>query len=107
MSLLVCSLCIWGIFAYSLAKSKKLDVVRVWHTLEDKKAGPNFNGYQGLIKLTIHLFSIIVNSAGSEHSFTKFGNIHTKLHNCQSISSMHKITTVCMDIKHNHANAKH
>ncbi|ETW84645.1 hypothetical protein HETIRDRAFT_48430 [Heterobasidion irregulare TC 32-1] len=88
-------------------EGKELDVVRVWHALEDEKAGPDFNGHQGLIKLAIRLLSIIVNSAGSERSFTKFGNIHTKLHNRQSTSSMHKITTVHIDIERDHANSKH
>lgn len=79
----------------------------MWRAFEDARAGSDFNGRQGLVKLAIRILSIVVNSAGTERTFTKFGNTHTKLRNRQSADSTHKITAVQMDIERDHANARH
>lgn len=85
-------------------QDEEVDVVQVWRALEDRNTDDAFNGRQGFIKLAIRILSIVANSASCERSFTKFGNVHTKLRN--RLSSTHDITTVSMDIDRDHANAK-
>ncbi|KAJ7122705.1 ribonuclease H-like domain-containing protein [Mycena crocata] len=85
------------IFAFILF-NKRVDVVRVWETLDTGES----NGRNGLVRLAIWLLSIIANSAGSERGFSKFGIFLTKLRNLLSIQKVRKMNTVDMDLKHKH-----
>ncbi|OJA14887.1 hypothetical protein AZE42_12642 [Rhizopogon vesiculosus] len=48
------------------------------------------NGASGLIHLAMHILSIVPNSTATEHIFSQFGVIHTKLRNCLDPEKVHK-----------------
>jgi hypothetical protein len=62
-------------------------------------------GCNGLIKLAIHILSVIANSTGCECAFSDFGIIHTKPRNKLSAEKVHKTSTLKMDIRHAHVDA--
>jgi hypothetical protein len=59
----------------------EINVVRIWHKLDIKLN----SGWNSLIQFTIRVLSITANSAGLEQSWSKLGNIHTKLRNCLAL----------------------
>jgi hypothetical protein len=61
------------------------------------------NNSEGIAKLTICIYSVIANSGTSEHNFSDFGNIQTKIRNRLSIEKTHKTNMVRMDIARDHA----
>src|ERR1700683_3503192 len=53
--------------------------------------------WQQLVKLTIHVLSIITNTGGCKHTFSHFSTIHSKLHNKLPPKNAHKTLTMQMD----------
>ena len=58
-----------------------VNVVRIWHKLDMKL---NL-GRNSLVQFAIRVLSITANSTGLERSWSKLGNIHTKLRNCLTL----------------------
>ncbi|KAJ6625371.1 hypothetical protein B0H10DRAFT_2430458 [Mycena sp. CBHHK59/15] len=79
-------------------ENKRVSVVKVWEQLDTGEP----NGRNGLVKLAVWVLSIVANSAGSEHGFSKFGLFLTKLRSQLSIQKVCKMTTVDMDLKRQH-----
>lgn len=73
----------------------------VWTRIDNGKP----TGRNGLVKLAIHLLSIIANSAGCERAFSDFGIIHTKPCNKLSAEKVHKTGVVKMELRRTHVEA--
>ncbi|EDR12066.1 uncharacterized protein LACBIDRAFT_324468 [Laccaria bicolor S238N-H82] len=70
-----------------------LDLQNIWAQIDK---GVNC-GQNGLVKLAVHIFSVIANSAGCEHVFSKFGITHTKLHDKLDPERVHKLAVIGME----------
>ncbi|KAF8808753.1 hypothetical protein BYT27DRAFT_7255217 [Phlegmacium glaucopus] len=57
------------------------------------------NGRNAIVKLAIHIFSVVANSAGCKHIFSNFGVTHTKCRNKLDLKKVHKMAVVGMQIK--------
>ncbi len=55
-----------------------------------------------LVKLAIHILTIVANSVGAEHFFSILGIIHTKLRNLLDSTSIHNAATLTMEIRREH-----
>lgn len=59
-------------------------------------------GRNGLVKLAVHLLSIIANSASVERAFSDFGITHSKRRNHLSVEKVHKMSIVRMTRRREH-----
>lgn len=75
-----------------------LDLQCIWSRI-DKDTKPADDGRNGLIKLAIHMFAVVANSAGCERAFSNFGITHTKLRNKIDAVRVHKMAVVGMALK--------
>jgi len=82
-------------------KNKPLDLVLLWTHVDNG----SLSGRNGLVKLAIHILSIIANSTGCKRAFSNFGIIHTKHHNKLSAEKVHKTGIYKMSIRRAHAEA--
>jgi hypothetical protein len=62
-------------------------------------------GRNRLVKLAIHILSIIANSAGCERAFSHMGLVQTAARSRLSVDKVRKTTIVGMDIKRSHIEA--
>jgi len=62
-------------------------------------------GRNRLVKLAIHILSIIANSAGCERAFSHMGLVQTATRSRLSVDKVRKTTIVGMDIKRSHIEA--
>ncbi|KAF8969027.1 ribonuclease H-like domain-containing protein, partial [Flammula alnicola] len=74
-----------------------LDLVFLWKWINTQKENKPPMGRNSLTKLAIHILSVIANSAGCEHSFSIFGNIHMKTQNKLDTTMVHKTGIAKMD----------
>lgn len=79
----------------------QIDLVWLWKRLDKKST----TGRNTLVRLAIHLLSVIANSAGCKRAFSTFGITHTKIRNKLSAEKVHKTAVVKMDIRRAHAQA--
>ncbi|KAJ7735350.1 hypothetical protein B0H16DRAFT_1765286 [Mycena metata] len=79
-------------------EGQHVNVAQVWERLDT--GAPN--GRNGLTRLAIWLSSLVTNSAGSEHGFSKSGIILTKLRTQLSIQKVRKMQTLDADLKRKH-----
>jgi hypothetical protein len=87
--------------SHDFAQDLPLELVFVWTRIDNGKP----TGRNGLVKLAIHLLSIIANSAGCERAFSNFGIIHTKPCNKLSAEKVHKTGVVKMELCRSHVEA--
>jgi hypothetical protein len=78
-----------------------VDLVDVWHGIDNGKA----SGRNSLVKFAIHMLSIVVNSAGCERVFSRFGITHTKRRSRLSLEKVQKTAIVKMDLQRSHVEA--
>lgn len=57
------------------------------------------HGRNAIVKLAIHIFSVVANSAGCERVFSNFGVTHTKRRNKLDPKKVHNMAVVGMQIK--------
>jgi hypothetical protein len=62
-------------------------------------------GRNSLVKLAIHILTIIVNSAGCERAFSHMGLVQTGIRSQLGVEKVRKTTMVGMDIKRSHKDA--
>jgi len=79
----------------SVSQNAPLDLQLIWSRID---RGVN-HGRNGLVKLAVHIFSVVANSAGCERVFSSFGITHTKLRNKLTPEKVHKSAVVGMEIK--------
>ncbi|KAF8956827.1 ribonuclease H-like domain-containing protein [Flammula alnicola] len=72
-----------------------LDVQLIWARVDSGV----LEGRNGLVKLAIHIFTVVANSAGCERIFSSFGITHSKLRNKIDAKRVHKMTAVGMQMK--------
>jgi hypothetical protein len=72
-----------------------IDLVRIWNRFDSQTT----KGRHGVIKMAIHILSIVVNSADCERLFSGMGITHSKLRNRLGVESTRKIMKVKMDEK--------
>jgi hypothetical protein len=58
-------------------KGTTIDILRLWQMKDDG----TWEGANQIVKLAIHIHSVVANSAECERLFSKFGDIHTKKRN--------------------------
>jgi hypothetical protein len=63
------------------------------------------NGRNSIVKLAIHILSVIANSAGTERAFSDFGITHTKRRNKLNPEKVHKTGVLKMDLRRAHKEA--
>ena len=80
-------------------KKKPLDLVLIWQCINTQADDEVPAGCNALMKLAIHVLSVVANLAGCEHSFSIFGNIHTKTCNKLGAETVHKTGVLKMDIQ--------
>jgi hypothetical protein len=78
-----------------------VDLVDVWHGIDNGKT----SGRNLLVKFAIHMLSIVVNFAGCERVFSRFGITHTKHRSRLSLEKVQKTTIVKMDLQRRHVEA--
>jgi hypothetical protein len=78
-----------------------VDLVEVWHGIDNGKT----SGRNSLVKFAIHMLSIVVNSAGCERVFSRFGITHTKHRSRLSLEKVQKTAIVKMDLQRSHVEA--
>lgn len=72
-----------------------LDLQLIWARVDSGEV----EGRNGLVKLAIHIFTVVANSAGCERVFSSFGISHSKLRNKIDSKRGHKMTVVRMQLK--------
>jgi hypothetical protein len=72
-----------------------VNLVEVWEGIDTQEE----TGHSCLMKLAIHLLSVIANSAGCKCTFSHMGLIHTGIHSKLGVEKVRKTTMVGMDIK--------
>ncbi|KIM74770.1 hypothetical protein PILCRDRAFT_92459 [Piloderma croceum F 1598] len=77
------------------SKDSPLDLVLIWTYIDTDC----LTGHNRLVKLAIHILSVIANSAGCKRVFSDFGLIHTKPRNKLSVENVHKTSTLKMDLR--------
>ncbi|KAF8258073.1 ribonuclease H-like domain-containing protein, partial [Lactarius quietus] len=83
------------------AQNRNVSPVEVWEGINtNKKVGRN-----RLVKLAMHILSVIANSAGCERAFSHMGLVQTATRSKLSIDKVHKTTIVGMDIKRSNIEA--
>ncbi len=71
-----------------------MDILQIWEGLD---TGANTSTNQ-LVKLAIHILTIVANSAGAERFFSLLGIIHTSLDS----TSIHNAATLTMETRLEH-----
>jgi len=75
--------------------------VDVWEGIDTQEQV----GRNRLVKLAVHILSIIANSAGCDRAFSHIGLVQTATRSKLSADKVHKTTIVGMDIKRSHIDA--
>jgi hypothetical protein len=78
-----------------------IDIICIWCKLNTKL---NL-GWNPLVQFTIQVLSITANSAGLEQSWSKLGNIHTKLQNHLALEKAQKTSILADNLRHHHTDA--
>jgi hypothetical protein len=78
-----------------------VDPVDIWEGIDTQLDG----GRNSIVKLAIHILSIIANSAGCERAFSHMGLVHTGIRSQLGVEKVRKTTMVGMDIKRSHSDA--
>jgi hypothetical protein len=73
----------------------------VWEGIDTQQE----DGRNRLVKLALHILSVVANSAGCERAFSHMGLIHTAIRSKLSVDKVRKTTIVGMDIKQSHMDA--
>jgi hypothetical protein len=75
--------------------------VDVWEGIDTQQQV----GRNRLVKLAVHILSIIANSAGCERAFSHMGLVQTATRSKLSMDKVRKTTMVGMDLKRSHIEA--
>ena len=78
-----------------------MNPVDVWEGVDTQQQV----GRNRLVKLVVHILSIVANSAGCERAFSHMGLVQTATRSKLSIDKVRKTTIVGMDIKRSHIEA--
>ena len=78
-----------------------MNPVDVWEGVDTQEQV----GRNRLVKLAVHILSIVANSAGCERAFSHMGLVQTATRSKLSIDKVRKTTMVGMDIKRSHIEA--
>ena len=84
------------------------DVVQIWQSCDRsdiRKPDVVCTGRNGLVRLAIRVLSraIAASSGGVERLLSDFGLIHTKQRNALALETVHKMASVRLSIKRDHA----
>ena len=82
-------------FWWKMFQNTPLDLQLIWSHID---TGVIY-GRNRLVKLAMHVFTIITNSAGCEQVFSNFGITHTMLCNKLNAEKVHKSSVIGMEIK--------
>jgi hypothetical protein len=75
--------------------------IDVWEGIDTHEE----QGRNRLVKLALHILSVIANSAGCERAFSHMGLVHTAIRSKLGVDKVRKTTIVGMDIKRSHIEA--
>ena len=78
-----------------------MDPIEVWEGIDTHQE----QGRNRLVKLALHILSVIANSAGCERAFSHMGLVHTAIRSKLGVDKVRKSTVVGMDIKRLHIDA--
>jgi hypothetical protein len=78
-----------------------VDPIEVWEGIDTHEEC----GRNRLVKLALHILSVIANSAGCERAFSHMGLVHTAIRSKLGVDKVRKTTIVGMDIKRSHIEA--
>jgi hAT family C-terminal dimerisation region len=93
--------CVVKYRANIIIQETDVDIVRIW-----RKPNTKLNlGRNSLVQFAIRVLSIAANSAGLERSWSKLGNIHTKLRNRLALEKARKTSVLVDDLRRRHTDA--
>jgi hypothetical protein len=75
--------------------------IDVWEGIDTHEE----QGHNRLVKLALHILSVIANSAGCEQAFSHMGLVHTAIRSKLGVDKVCKTTIIGMDIKRSHIEA--
>ncbi|KAF8165802.1 hypothetical protein B0H34DRAFT_763223 [Crassisporium funariophilum] len=79
----------------------EVDPIAVWEGIDSQEP----TGHNCLVKLALHILSVVGNSADCEHVFSHMGLVHTAIHSRLGVEKVCKSTMVGMDIRWTHVEA--
>ena len=84
-----------------IKQGQEVNPVEIWEGIDTHEE----TGCNCLMKLAIHILSIVANSAGCERAFSHMGLVHTGIRSKLGVDKVRKTTMVGMDIKRVHLEA--
>ena len=86
---------------FDIKQGQEVNPVEIWEGIDTCEE----TSRNHLMKLAIHILSIVANSAGCERAFSHMGLVHTGIHSKLGVKKVCKTTMVGMDIKCMHHEA--
>ncbi|KAH9954013.1 ribonuclease H-like domain-containing protein [Lactifluus volemus] len=80
-------------------QKRKVNLVRVWEGMDTQIPAGQKQGRNRLVKLAVHILSIVANSAGCERVFSEMGIVQTKHRSRLGLDKVRKTALIRMDIK--------
>ncbi|KAH9954167.1 ribonuclease H-like domain-containing protein [Lactifluus volemus] len=83
-------------------QKRKVNLVRVWEGMDTQIPAGQKQGWNCLVKLAVHILSIVANSAGCERVSSEMGIVQTKYRSRLGLDKVRKTALIQMDIKRHH-----